>query len=292
MQEPPDEALDTTATPFRSCSGGRSMSTLAETVSDSVTITRRNLIKVKRVPDLIVFATLSPIMFVLLFRYVFGGAIQVPGDLSYAEFLLPGIFAQTVVFGSTTTGASLAEDLQKGLIDRFRSLPMSRSAVLIGRTVADLGLNAISIAVMALTGLVVGWRIRSSVLEAVGGFLVLLVFAYAVSWLMAMVGLLVRTPEVVNNASFIVIFPLTFVANTFVPLETFPSVLRTFAEWNPVSAVVQAARELFGNTIPGAAVPDAWSLQHPVLYTVLWTAVILAVFVPLSVRAYLRTSTR
>ncbi len=268
------------------------MTTLADTFSDSVTITRRNLIKVKRVPDLIVFATLSPIMFVLLFRYVFGGAIQVPGDLPYAEFLLPGIFAQTVVFGSTTTGASLAEDLQKGLIDRFRSLPMSRSAVLIGRTVADLGLNAISIAVMALTGLVVGWRIRSSLLEAVGGFLVLLVFAYAVSWLMAMVGLLVRTPEVVNNASFIVIFPLTFVANTFVPLETFPPVLRTFAEWNPVSAVVQAARELFGNTIPGAPVPDAWSLQHPVAYTLLWTVVILAVFVPLSVRAYLRTSTR
>ena len=145
---------------------------------------------------------------------------------------------------------------------------------------------------MALTGLAVGWRIRSSVLEAVGGFLVLLVFAYAVSWLMAMVGLLVRTPEVVNNASFIVVFPLTFVANTFVPLETFPSVLRTFAEWNPVSAVVQAARDLFGNTIPGAPVPDAWPLQHPVVYTLLWTVVILAVFVPLAVRAYLRTSTR
>ena len=177
------------------------MSSLSAVVTDSVTITRRNLIKVKRVPDLIVFATLSPIMFVLLFRYVFGGAIGgLPPGISYAEFLLPGIFAQTVVFGSTTTGASIAEDLQKGLIDRFRSLPMARSAVLVGRTVADLGLNAISIAVMALTGLVVGWRIRSSLLEAVGGFLVLLVFAYAVSWLMAMVGLLVRTPEVFNNA--------------------------------------------------------------------------------------------
>jgi ABC-2 type transport system permease protein len=268
------------------------MSSLAATFSDSAVITRRNLIKVKRVPDLIVFATLSPIMFVLLFRYVFGGAIQVPGDISYAEFLLPGIFAQTVVFGSTVTGASIAEDLQKGLIDRFRSLPMSRSAVLIGRTVADLGLNAISIAVMALTGLVVGWRIRSSVLEAVGGFLVLLVFAFAISWLMALVGLLVRTPEVVNNASFIVIFPLTFVANTFVPLESFPPVLRTFAEWNPVSAVVQASRDLFGNTVAGAPVPEAWSLQHPALYTVLWTVVILAVFVPLSVRTYLRTATR
>jgi ABC-2 type transport system permease protein len=268
------------------------MTTLAETLSDSVVITRRNLIKVKRVPDLIVFATLSPIMFVLLFRYVFGGAINVPGDVSYAEFLLPGIFAQTVIFGSTVTGASIAEDLQKGLIDRFRSLPMSRSAVLIGRTVADLGLNAISIAVMALTGLVVGWRINTSIAEAIGGFLILLVFAFAISWLMALVGLLVRTPEVVNNASFIVIFPLTFVANTFVPLESFPTVLRTFAEWNPVSTVAQAARELFGNIPAGAPEPEVWSLAHPVLYTLLWAVVILAVFVPLSVRAYLRTASR
>jgi ABC-2 type transport system permease protein len=268
------------------------MTSLAQTLSDSTIITKRNLIKVKRVPDLIVFATLSPIMFVLLFRYVFGGAINVPGDISYAEFLLPGIFAQTVVFGSTITGASLADDLQKGLIDRFRSLPMSRSSVLIGRTVADLGLNALSIAVMAVTGLIVGWRINSSVLEAIGGFAILLVFAYAISWLMAMVGLLVRTPEVVNNASFIVIFPLTFVANTFVPLESFPPVLRTFAEWNPVSAVVQAARELFGNVPAGMPAPDVWSLQNPVLYTLIWTAIILVTFVPLSVRMYQKTASR
>jgi ABC transporter DrrB family efflux protein len=259
------------------------------TVADGLTITRRNLIKVKRVPDLIVFATLSPIMFVLLFRFVFGGAIKVPGDVSYAEFLLPGIFAQTVVFGSTITGSSLADDLQKGLIDRFRSLPMAHSAVLVGRTVADLGLNALSIVVMAVTGLLVGWRIHTSVLEAAGGFLVLLGFAYAMSWLMAQVGLMVRTPEVVNNASFIVIFPITFVANTFVPLETFPAVLRTFAEWNPVSAVVQSARNLFGNSF-GA--PDVWSLQHPVLYSGLWGIAILAIFVPLAGRTYRNTASR
>jgi ABC transporter DrrB family efflux protein len=265
------------------------MTSLSMAVTDGLTITRRNLIKVKRVPDLIVFATLSPIMFVLLFRFVFGGAINVPGDISYAEFLLPGIFAQTVVFGSTITGASLADDLQKGLIDRFRSLPMAHSAVLVGRTVADLGLNAISIVVMAVTGLLVGWRIHTSVLEAAGGFLVLLGFAYAMSWLMAQVGLLVRTPEVVNNASFIVIFPITFVANTFVPLETFPPVLKTFAEWNPVSAVVQAARNLFGNSF-GA--PDVWSLQNPVLYPAIWGVAILAVFVPLSVRTFRNAASR
>jgi ABC-2 type transport system permease protein len=267
------------------------MSSLAAALSDSAVITKRNLIKVKRVPDLLVFATLSPIMFVLLFRYVFGGAIQVPGDVSYAEFLLPGIFAQTVVFGSTITGYTLAQDLQQGLIDRFRSLPMSRSAVLIGRTVADGASNIISITVMALTGLLVGWRINTSALEAAGGFLLLLVFAFSISWVMALVGLLVRTPEVVNNASFLVIFPLTFLSNAFVPLESLPPVLQTFAEWNPVSTVVQACRELFGNTI-GPPPSDAWSMQHAALYTVIWAVVFLAVFVPLSVRAYRRAASR
>ena len=188
-------------------------------------------------------------LFVLLFVYVFGSAIPIDG-ISYAEFLLPGIFAQTVIFGSTVTGSSLADDLQKGLIDRFRSLPMARSAVLVGRTVADVGVNVISVVVMSLTGLLVGWRIRSSPLEALGGFLLLLLFACAISWVMAIIGLLVRTPEVFNNATFILIFPLTFIANTFVPTTGFPAVLRTIANWNPVSAITQAERNLFGNTSP------------------------------------------
>ena len=267
------------------------MSAFSVAVEDGLTITRRNLVKVKRVPELIVFATLSPIMFVLLFRYVFGSAIPIEG-ISYAEFLLPGIFAQTIVFGSTITGASLAEDLQKGLIDRFRSLPMARSAVLVGRTVADLGLNALSIVVMGVTGFIVGWRIRSSLGEALAGFALLLLFAYAMSWLMATVGLLVRTPEVLQQASFIVIFPLTFIANTFVPTNNFPTVLKAIADWNPVSAVVQAARELFGNTAPVLETSDAWSLQHPVLYTLIWSALLLVVFVPTSVRIYRRTASR
>jgi len=268
------------------------MTSVAQALSDSAVITKRNMIKVKRVPDLLVFATLSPIMFVLLFRYVFGSAIPIPGGLSYAEFLLPGIFAQTVVFGSTITGASLADDLQKGLIDRFRSLPMARSAVLIGRTVADLMLNMVTIAVMMITGLLVGWRIHTSIAEALLGVLLLLTFAFAMSWAMALVGLLVRTPEVVNNASFIVIFPITFIANTFVPIDNFPPVLKTFAEWNPVSAVVQGARELFGNIAPGAPEPQSWALQNPVLYVFIWVALFLAVFVPLAVRTYQRTASR
>jgi ABC-2 type transport system permease protein len=231
-------------------------------------------------------------MFVLLFVYVFGSAIPIPG-ISYAEFLLPGILAQTVIFGSTITGASIAEDIQKGLIDRFRSLPMSRSAVLVGRTAADVGLNSISIVVMVITGLIVGWRIHSSVGEAIAGFLLLLLFAYAFSWVMATVGLMVRTPEVVNNASFIVIFPLTFIANTFVPTNNFPPVLKTIADWNPVSALVESVRQLFGNTSPYLQqASDAWSLRYPVAYTLIWIVVLLAVFVPLSVRLYQRTASR
>ncbi len=268
------------------------MSTVSVAVEDGLTITRRNLVKVRRVPELIVFATLSPIMFVLLFRYVFGSAIPLPPGISYAEFLLPGIFAQTIVFGATISGAAMAEDLQKGLIDRFRSLPMAPSAVLVGRTVADLALNALSIVVMGVTGLLVGWRVRSSLGEALAGVALLLLFAYAMSWLMVTVGLLVRTPEVVQQASFIVIFPLTFVANTFVPTNNFPTVLKWIADWNPVSAVVQAARDLFGNTAPGLSASDAWSLQNPVLYTLIWTALLLVVFVPLSVRIYKRTASR
>ncbi len=267
------------------------MTSLGTAVSDGLTITRRNLVKVKRVPDLIVAATLAPIMFVLLFRYVFGSAVPIPG-IDYAEFLLPGILAQTIVFGSTITGMSIADDMQKGLIDRFRSLPMARSAVLVGRTVADLGLNSISMVVMAVTGLIVGWQVRSSLLEALGGFALLLLFGYAMSWVMATVGLLVRTPEVVQNASFIVIFPMTFIANTFVPTNNFPTFLKTVADWNPVSSVVQASRELFGNTAPILEVSDAWPLQNPVLYTLVWAAVLLAVFVPLAVRTYQRTASR
>ena len=267
------------------------MSTLTEALGDGAVVAKRNLIKIKRVPDLLVFTLISPIMFVLLFAYVFGSAIEIEG-LDYREFLIAGIFAQTVIFGATFTGAGLADDMQKGIIDRFRSLPMSRSAVLVGRTGSDVLYNVLVITVMSLTGLLVGWRIRTSVLEAVGGFLLLLLFAYAISWVMAYVGLLVPTPEVVNQASFIVIFPMTFIANTFVPSSGLPGPLRVVAEWNPVSAVTQSARELFGNVGPGTPAPDVWSLQHPVLYTLLWVALILAVFVPLAVRQYKRAASR
>ncbi|NLE78251.1 MAG: ABC transporter permease [Rhodococcus sp.] len=260
--------------------------TLTRTVSNSGTIAKRNLIKIKRVPEVMIFVLMSPIMFVLLFAYVFGGAIDPGGSVNYREFLIGGIFAQTVIFGSVYTGAGLAEDMQKGIIDRFRSLPMSRSAVLIGRTLSDIVYNVVSIVVMALTGLLVGWRIRCSFMDALAGFALLLLFAYAFSWVMAYVGLIVPSVDVINNASFMVIMPLTFVSNAFVPLESFPSFLQGFVEWNPVSAVTQAVRELFGNTDPSMPVADAWSMQNPIAYSLIWVVIILAVFVPLSVHRY------
>ncbi|MET0236789.1 MAG: ABC transporter permease [Kibdelosporangium sp.] len=267
------------------------MSSLVLAFGDGMTIARRNLIKIKRVPDLLVFTTLSPIMFVLLFAYVFGSAIAIPG-VSYREFLMAGIFVQTAVFGATWTGLGLAEDIQKGIIDRFRTLPMARSAVLVGRTTSDVVINVISLIVMSLTGLLVGWRIHTSIGEALLGFVLLLLFAYALSWMMAVVGLWIRSPEVFNNASFIVIFPLTFIANTFVPSDNLPSVLKVIAEWNPVSAITQACRNLFGNTNPLVPAPDAWPLQHPVIASLAWTSIILLIFVPFAIRRYRKAVSR
>ena len=267
------------------------MSALTETLADGAVVAKRNLIKVRRVPELLVFTTIQPIMFILLFAYVFGSAIDLDG-LDYREFLIAGIFAQTVVFGATFTGAGIADDMQKGIIDRFRSLPMSRSSMLIGRTSSDIVLNALSVTVMSLTGLLVGWRIRTSFLEAVAGFALLLLFSYAISWIMAYVGLIVPTPEVVQNASFVLLFPATFIANTFVPPDNFPSVLRTIANWNPVSTLTQSTRELFGNTSPLMPAADSWPMQNPVVYTLLWVLAILVVFVPLATWQYKRASSR
>ena len=267
------------------------MSQVMTALGDGAVVAKRNLIKIKRVPEILVFVLLSPIMFVLLFAFVFGGAIDVAGG-SYREFLIAGILAQTVIFGATFTGAGLAEDMQKGIIDRFRSLPMSRSAVLVGRTSSDVVYNVLSVTIMSLTGLLVGWGISTSVGEAAMGFGLLLLFAYAFSWVMAYVGLLIPSVEVINNASFMVIFPLTFVSNAFVPLETLPGPLQTFAEWNPVSALTQAVRELFGNIPPGTPEPTAWPLQNPMLYTLIWVMIILAIFAPLSVRQYKRAARR
>ena len=264
---------------------------VGQALADGAVMTKRNLLKIGRLPDLLVFSTVQPIMFVLLFAYIFGSAIQLPG-MSYREFLLPGIFVQTVIFGATITGAGLADDIKKGIIERFRSLPISSSAVLIGRTTSDLLNNLLVVLIMAGTGLLVGWKIRSSLLEALGGFALLLGFAYAFSWVMATVGLSVKSVEVVQNASFILIFPLTFIANTFVPMDNFPAALKVFASWNPVSSLTQAVRELFGNTNPAFAVPDAWPMQNAQLVSVIWIVVILAIFIPLAINRYQKAAAR
>lgn len=265
--------------------------TLATWLNDGWITTRRNLIKIKRVPDILVFTTVQPIMFVLLFTYVYAGVINIPGS-TYTEFIMAGIFAQTVVFGSTYSGSAMANDLKDGIIDRFRTLPMSPSAVLIGRTNGDLLINAISMIVMMTTGFIVGWRIRSSLLEGLAAVGLLLLFAYALSWVMAYLGMSVRSPEVINNASFLILFPLTFISNAFVPSDSLPAPLRVIAEFNPVSALVLGARQLFGNVPPGAPEASAWTLQNPILTVLIGAAIMLLIFVPLSIRKFEKISTR
>jgi ABC-2 type transport system permease protein len=267
------------------------MERISYAFADGVNVARRNVIKIKRGPEILVPVLITPLMLVLMFAYVFGSSIHIPGG-SYREFLIGGLFALTLTFGATFTGLGLADDMQKGIIDRFRSLPMSQAAVVFGRTASDVIYNMASLVIMAGAGLLVGWRIHNGFGNALLGFGLLLLFAYAISWVMAYVGLLVPSVEVVNNASSMVIFPLTFIANTFVPSDNLPAPLRVFAEWNPVSAVTQAARELFGNIPPGTPEPSAWPLQNAVLYTLAWVLITIAVFAPLAVRRYRRASAR
>ena len=268
-----------------------SHSALGKWFSDGWITTRRNLIKIKRVPDILVFTTLQPIMFVLLFTYVYAGVIKIPG-MSYAEFIMAGIFAQTVVFGSTYSGSAMAQDLKDGIIDRFRTLPMSPSAVLVGRTNGDLLINSLSMVVMMTTGLIVGWRIKSSFFEAVAAIALLLLFAYALSWVMAYLGMSVRSPEIINNVSFLVLFPLTFLSSAFVPTDTLPTPLRVFAELNPVTSLVNAARQLFGNVPANSPEPTVWTQQYPILTVLIGIGVLLVIFVPLSIRKFAQISSR
>jgi ABC transporter DrrB family efflux protein len=267
------------------------MSVLGETVNDGWVVTKRNLLKIKRIPDLLIFSTIQPIMFVLLFAYVFGGAIATPG-INYREFLMPGIFVQTVAFGAGITAIGLADDLQKGIVDRFRSLPMSRAAVLVGRTTSDLLNNVFVVAVMAVTGLIVGWRIHEGFLRGVAGFLILFLFGYAMSWISAVIGLSVKSVEVAQSAGLIWMFPLTFLSNAFVPTDTLPSVLQPVAEWNPISSVVLALRELWGNAPTGTANGTGFPAEHPIELAVGWCLLILVIFMPWAIARYRRAAAR
>lgn len=252
------------------------------------TIVWRNLLHIRRMPEMLLDVTVQSVMFVLLFAYVFGGAIAVAGS-DYREFLLPGIMVQTMVFSSAIVATGLTNDLQKGIVDRFRSLPIPRSAVLVGRSISSLIHSSIGVAVMALTGLLIGWRIRNGVVDGVLAFLLLLLFGFAVIWLGIWVGSIMRTVEAVQGFMFTVMFPLTFVANTFAPTESMPTWLRVIAEWNPISAVTQACRELWGNGLQAPA-DAAWPLQHAVPVSVGWSLLLTAVFAPLAVSAFRRRS--
>jgi ABC transporter DrrB family efflux protein len=253
-------------------------------VADTLVITWRNLKRIPRIPELAVFAILQSVMFVLLFAIVFGGAIPLPGGGSYREYLLPGIFAQTLTFSAATTAVGMTDDLAKGLIDRFRSLPMARSAVLTGRTIADLLYNAGLLVVLMLSGLAAGWRVRTGVAHFLAGVGLALVFSYAMSWAGVWLGQLVRTVEVAQQVTFVALFPMTFLSNAFVPTSTLPGWLQPVANWSPVSAVIAGMRQLWGNPNPFAT--HSFPGQHPVLLSLLWSVALIALFAPLGVRRY------
>jgi ABC transporter DrrB family efflux protein len=259
-------------------------------VGDAWVIARRSLKHIRRQPEMLTDATIQPIMFVLLFAYVFGGAISVPGGGSYREFLLGGIFAQTIVFGCFGIAVGLTADRSTGAIDRFRTLPISRSAVLGGRAIAAVLIGFVPVALMSVTGLVVGWRIHSGVLDALGGYALMLAFQFAMIWVGILMGCLLDSPQAVQGVAFTGLFPVTFLASTFVPVNTLPGVLRTFAEWNPVTSLSGALRHQFGNPDVVAGSSDAWSLQHPAVYTLLWALAIVAITAPLAVRAFGRVA--
>jgi ABC transporter DrrB family efflux protein len=258
-------------------------------IHDVWVIARRGLTHMKRQPEALSDATIQPIMFVLLFGYVFGGAIDVPGGGSYREFLMGGIMAQTIVFTAFGVAMSIANDRKNQAVDRFRSLPIAKGAVLGGHAVANLLKSLLPIAIMSLTGLLVGWRIRGSIIDAVAGYLLMVAFAFAMIWIGVLLGSLVSTPEGVQGIAFVALFPMTFIASTFVPVSSMPGPLKVIAEWNPITTLSDALRELFGNPNTPAAAGDPWSIANPVAYTWIWIVGIVIVCAPIAVRLYSRS---
>lgn len=256
-------------------------------VKDVEVLTRRSLIHVWRNPAQLADVTIQPIMFVLLFTYIFGSAIRLPGGGNYHAYLVAGMLGVTMAGTAPGVAVGLATDIKSGIIDRFRSLPMSRAAVLAGRLTSDLISAFLGLMVVAAVGLVVGWRVHTGPVDVIEGFGLALLFGYAMSWAGAAAGLWLHNPESAQAMGFVVFFPLTFISNTFVALQTLPVWLRGVAEWNPVSTVTASCRSLFGNPNPSALV-HVWPLQHPELATALWSLVLLVIFVPVSIRLYRR----
>ncbi|MDX3117526.1 ABC transporter permease, partial [Streptomyces scabiei] len=264
---------------------------LGQPIRDSLVVAKRNLIRMARIPEVVIFGLIQPIMFVVLFTYVFGGSMRIGGSTSatdYKNFLMAGIFAQTVTFATASSGAGIADDMHKGLIDRFRSLPMARGAVLTGRTLADLVQTALTLLVLAIVALLVGWRVGSDgetdAVRVLGAFGLLLLLGYAFTWIGALIGLSVRTPEAATSGGLIWLFPVTFISNAFVDTSNMTPWLRHVAEWNPFSATVQACRVLFAN--PGQSQSGAWPMQHPVWASLIYSVLIILLFRTLAVRKY------
>jgi ABC transporter DrrB family efflux protein len=253
---------------------------------DALVLAGRNLAHVRQIPEKLIDVTLQPVMFVLLFAYVFGGVIHIP-DGSYHAYMLGGVAVQSAVFGIMGPGVSIATDLREGVVDRFRSLPIARSAYLLGHMLAELASSVLAITVIAGCGLIVGWRIDTGVPDAIAGFAVLILVSFTMLWIGTLLGVSARSPDAVQGVVFVLAFPLTFIASVYVPIAGLPGVLRTIAEYNPVSAFVAAVRILFGN--PTAVTSSAgWPLQHPVLVTLAWCAMLLAFAIPATLTAYRR----
>jgi ABC transporter DrrB family efflux protein len=248
-------------------------------VSDTLVIAERNLVRLPRAPDLLLAFTVQPIMFVLLFRYVFGGAISSP-RVPYVDYLIPGIIVQNIAFGGFVTALGLNEDLHKGLIDRFRSLPMARPAVLAGRTIADIATNTLSMTILLITGVIIGFEFHNGIGDILLGVVLLLLFGYAFSWIFAFLGLLVSSPEAANSVGFIAVFPLTFISSAFVPVASMPEPLKTFATINPFSIVVNAMRALW----------VGFPARNYVWGAFLWCAVLIAAAAPIAVARYRRAA--
>lgn len=259
---------------------------IGATLSDVWVIARRGLLHMRRQPEVLADATFQPVMFVLLFAYVFGGAIAVPGGGDYKEFLMGGIFAQTLVFSCFGVAMGLAADRGNGAVDRFRSLPIAKGAVLGGHALANMVKTILPISLMAICGLIVGWTPNGSVIDTLAGFGLMFLFSFAMIWVGVLLGSTLSSPEAVQGVTFTVLFPLTFIASTFVPTTTLPGVLQTIAEWNPTTTLADALRQLFEN--PGGVVPaDApWPIEHPVAYTLIWIVGIIAVCAPLAISRY------
>jgi ABC transporter DrrB family efflux protein len=254
---------------------------MTQLIADSLVMAERNLVRLPRSPDLLIGFTIQPVMFVLLFAYVFGGAIVTPG-YDYVDFLIPGIIVQNIAFGGFVTALGLAEDLTKGLIDRFRSLPTARASVLAGRTLADVVTNSLSIVVLLVTGLIIGFSFNASALEILAGVGLLLLFGFAFSWIFALLGMMVSSPEAANGVGFTLIFPITFISAAFVPVESMPAGLQDFAEVNPITVVVNAMRALW---LGAPAGNDVWG-------AVAWSIALIVIFAPLAVSKYRRTAAR